>query len=515
MMKVNLKVSPWRRLGGAFLFLLFIPVLHASSYFNVKNYGAKGDGKTIDSPAINSAIEAAAKEGGGTVWFPAGKYASYSVRLQSNITLWLDAGATLIAASPTENQGFDVAEPNETDMYQDFGHSHWKNSLIWGINLENVTICGQGMIDGAGLTRETDRTKGVGNKAIALKLCRNVTLKDIRMFRCGHFALLATGVDNLIVDNLLIDTNRDGLDIDCCRNVRIANCGVNSPYDDAIVLKASYGLGFFRNTENNTITNCFVSGYDMGSMLDGTFRRDIPQSSNQDYPCERIKLGTESSGGFKNITISNCIFERCRGLGLETVDGGDLEDVTISNLVLRDVNASPIFMRLGARMRSPKGTPVGHLRRISIDNVRVYNADSMYVCLIAGIPGHPIEDVKLSNIYLYQQGGGTKAHATLTIPEKESSYPEQTMFGPLPAAVFYIRHANNVQINNAEAQFLNPDERPSVCLDDVNDVAFNHVIFKQPKAPAAFSLTRVTGFRTFNCRGIKDTVIEKTEKQTY
>ena len=501
-----------------FLFVVIVMVataMQASPYFNVKDYGAKGDGKTIDSPAINKAIDAAEHAGGGTVFLPAGTYASYSVRLQSNITLFLDAGATLLAAYPTETDGFDVIEPNATDMFQDFGHSHWKNSLIWGIGLENVTICGQGLIAGNGLTREESHIKGVGNKVIALKLCRNVTLKDVRMLKCGHFALLATGVDNLIVDNLLIDTNRDGLDIDCCRNVRVSNCSVNSPYDDAIVLKASYGLGFFRNTENVTITNCFVSGYDLGTVMDGTFRRDIPQAPDQSFPCGRIKLGTESSGGYKNITISNCIFERSRGLALETVDGGDLEDVTVSNIVMRDINAAPIFLRLGARMRSPKGTPVGHLRRVNIDNVRVYNSDSMYVCLITGIPGHSIEDVKLSNIRLYQQGGGTKAMASLVIEEKEKKYPEQTMFGPLPASTFYIRHAKNVEVRDVEAQFMRPDFRPSVCLDDVQDITFDNVVIRQPEAPSAFSLKNVTGFRTFNCRGIKDTVIEKAENQTY
>jgi hypothetical protein len=182
---------------------------------------------------------------------------------------------------------------------------------------------------------------------------------------------------------------------------------------------------------------------------------------------------------------------------------------------MRDINAAPIFLRLGARMRSPKGTPVGHLRRVNIDNVRVYNSDSMYVCLITGIPGHSIEDVKLSNIRLYQQGGGTKAMASLVIEEKEKKYPEQTMFGPLPASTFYIRHAKNVEVRDVEAQFMRPDFRPSVCLDDVQDITFDNVVIRQPEAPSAFSLKNVTGFRTFNCRGIKDTVIEKAENQTY
>ena len=185
----------------------------AASFYNVKDYGAKGDGKTIDSPAINKAIEAAAQAGGGTVILPAGTYASYSVRLKSNITLQIEAGATLLAAYPENSVGYDAAEPNNFNKFQDFGHSHWQNSLIWGENIENVTICGQGLINGYGLTRGESRLPGVGNKAVSLKLCRNVVMRDLKMLNCGHFALLATGVDNMTIDNLLIDTNRDGINI--------------------------------------------------------------------------------------------------------------------------------------------------------------------------------------------------------------------------------------------------------------------------------------------------------------
>ena len=253
------------------------------NFYNVKDYGAKGDGQTLDSEVINKTIDAAATAGGGTVFLPAGTYMSFSIRLKSNITLYLDNGATILAADPKENKGgYDLPEPNEFDMYQDFGHSHWKNSLIWGIGVENVAIVGQGKIDGKGLTRRSpgpnkprtagetptsmgggnknaiaplgetspvSEMNGLGNKAIALKLSRNVTLKDFTMFQGGHFALLATGVDNLTIDNLKVDTNRDGFDIDACRNVRIANSSVNSPNDDAIVLKSSYALGSNRATE--------------------------------------------------------------------------------------------------------------------------------------------------------------------------------------------------------------------------------------------------------------------------
>lgn len=461
---------------------------NASTFFNVKDFGAKADGKTIDSPAINSAIDAAGKAGGGTVIMPAGIYASYSIRLKSNICLQLEAGATLLAAFPENGIGYDAAEPNAYNKYQDFGHSHWQNSLIWGENLENVTICGQGLIDGAGLTRGESRLPGVGNKAISLKLCRNVILRDVKMQHCGHFALLATGVDNLTVDNLLIDTNRDGLDIDCCRNVRISNCTVNSPWDDAIVLKASYGLGFFRDTENVTITNCFVSGYDRGSVMNGTYLTDEPQAPDQGYVTGRIKCGTESSGGFKNIAITNCIFEHCRGLALETVDGGILEDIVISNITMRDIVNSPIFLRLGARMRSPENTAVGQMKRISIDNINVYNADSRYGCLISGLPGHAIEDIKLSNIRIVYKGGGTAEQAQLTPPESEKLYPEPWMFGIIPSSAFYIRHAKNVEISDVDISFMQPDFRPSIQLDDVKGSIFNHVRINQPNAPKTFVL---------------------------
>jgi polygalacturonase len=462
---------------------------YAASLFNIRDFGAKGDGKTIDSPAINSAIDAAAKAGGGTIVFPTGTYASYSIRLKSNIVLQLEAGAVLLAAPTTPENGYDAPEPNDYKQYQDFGHSHWHNSLIWGENLENVTICGQGLINGAGLTRGESQQPGVGNKAISLKLCKNVTLQDIKMLMCGHFALLATGVDNMTIENLLIDTNRDGLDIDCCRNVRISNCSVNSPWDDAIVLKATYGLGLFRDTENVTITNCFVSGYDRGTLINATYQsKEYSTVPDKEPPTGRIKLGTESSGGFKNIAITNCIFQNCRGLALETVDGGLLEDVVISNITMRDIFNSPIFLRLGARMRSPENTPIGSMKRITIDNVNVYNADSRFASLIVGLPGHCIEDVKLSNIRIVYKGGGTKEQAMAAVPENEKEYPEPAMFGTIPASAFYIRHARNIELSNVEVSFLIPDFRPSVQLDDVKGSSFRNLKINQVEAPKMFIL---------------------------
>jgi Endopolygalacturonase len=448
--------------------------IHAKIY-NVRDFGAKGDGKSIDSPFINQAIQAASNEGGGTVYIPSGEYSCYSIRLKSHLTIMLESGAKIMAAFPTKDEGYDVAESNEFNKYQDFGHSHWQNSLIWGIGLEDITICGSGLIYGKGLSREESRLPGAGNKAISLKDCKNVIIKDISMLRCGHFALLATGVDNLSVLNLKVDTNRDGFDIDCCKNVRITDCSVNSPWDDAIVLKASYALGYFRDTENVTITGCFVSGFDQGTAMKATYERDEPQAPDHAYVCGRIKLGTESSGGFKNIAISNCVFDRCRGLAIESVDGGHLEDVVVNNITMRDIVNSPIFLRLGARMRSPEGTPRGSMKRVRISNINVFNADSQYSSIISGVPGSIIEDVSLSDINIYHQGGYSEADGKIVPPEQEKIYPDPLMFGTIPASGFYIRHAKNITFNNINFHFEKPDGRPLFVINDAQMIDYNRI----------------------------------------
>jgi polygalacturonase len=514
--------------------------------FDVRSYGAKGDGKALDSSSINKAIDAAAAAGGGTVRFPAGTYRSFSIRLRSNVSLYLDQGATILAADPKDGDGkYDDPEPNQWDQYQDFGHSHWHNSLIWGENLENISILGPGKIWGKGLVRTGSQSrtkeqndalgntpsdpragpfgypnprdaveKGWGNKSISLKLCRNVIIRDVTIFHGGHFAILATGVDNLTIDNVKIDTNRDGIDVDACKNVRISNCTVNSPFDDGICPKSSFALGYARATENVTITNCQVSGYDEGTLLDGTYKREFRNANGTFSPTGRIKFGTESNGGFKNITVSNCVFDYSRGLALEAVDGALLEDVTISNITMRDISNSPIFVRLGFRGRGPKETTtVGAIRRVNISDIVVYNADPKYSSIISGIPGHQIEDLRLSNIRVYSKGGGTKEQAALDPPEKEDTYPEPTMFGELPAYGFFIRHVKGLQLRDVELNYLKEDLRPAFWLNDVNVVEFLHVGAQHSMSVPIFDLRNVTDFSTHQCWPLADTRLEKVEKK--
>ena len=468
---------------------------------DVTRMGARGDGLALDHRAINAAIAAASKAGGGTVYLPAGRYLCFTIQLMSNVTLVLGPGAILEAADPAKHRGrYDSPEANGDDLFQDFGHSHWHNSLIYGDGVQNVAILGPGLIDGAGLTRngpgarwtkgvgerplsmrsmaprqveqlETaiGRMDGLGNKAIALKNARNVLLRDFSVLRGGHFAVLATGVDTLTIDNLRIDTNRDGLDIDACRNVRISNCTVNSPNDDAIVLKASMALGVKRPTENVTITNCIVSGFDIGTMIDGSYGRTQQLAPDRDGMTGRIKLGTEGTGGFRNIAISNCVFERSRGLAIESVDGAALEDVIVSNLTMRELTSAPIFLRLGDRRRAPEGTGVASLRRVSISNVNASGVDPRFAASITGLVDSPVEDVSLTDIRMVYAGGGTAADAARAIPEERASYPDPSMFGTSPAYGLFVRHARRLHIDGLQMSTVAADARPPIVMDDVSD----------------------------------------------
>jgi polygalacturonase len=503
--------------GAALALSLSAPLETRAAIFDVRAFGAKADGKTPDRDAINKAIDAAAAAGGGTVYFGPGTYLTGSIRLRSNITLQLDHGSVIEASS----------DPATYDPSS--------KALIWGEGLENVSIVGGGLISGGALVRFGAAN---GDKALSLRLSRNVTLRDFSLLNGGSCAILATGVDNLTVDNVRIDTNRDGLDLDACRNVRVANVSVNAPNDDAICLKTRGGIGVGRTVENVTITNVLVSGYDIGSLLDGTYKRTLTQAPDRDGPTGRIKIGTESLGDFKNIAISNVVFDRSRGLALETVDGAHMEDITISNITMRDVSNSPIFIRLGSRMRppAPEGTPIGSARRISISNVRVYDADPRYGSIITGIPGHYVEDVKLSDIRILYRGGmtldqvakqpadlvstfffrapgGVPPREPFDTPEREKEYPEPSMFGLLPAYGFFIRHALGIELTNVELGFMKEDRRPAFVLDDVDGVDLQHVKAQKAAGISTIVLKNVKNFTAHGCTPLPDTQIPTVNRR--
>ena len=508
--------------------------------FNVRTYGAIGDGKTVDAPAINRAIEAVAAAGGGILVFPAGTYVCFTIHLRSHVDLYLSRGCTILAAdSPKagETTGYDggtydAAEPNTPwDAFQDYGHSHWHNSLFVGENIADFSIVGPGLIHGKGLSRGSARSQvaegyvyfvaeqpGVGNKAIALKNCHNVTLRDFSILKGGHFALLATGVDNLTLDNLIVDTDRDGFDIDCCRNVRVSNCTVNSPWDDGICPKSSYALGYARSTENVTIANCFVTGtYELGSVIAGTWKKfadhaRVPRNG-------RIKCGTESNGGFRNIAISNCVIEGSKGIALETADGAFVGDIAISNITMRDIADAPLFLRLNRRNRGPKeAIRPGRLERVVISNLVSSNSAASTSSMFSGIPENSIEDVKVSNCYFGHRGlepsrdpaKPSPDWRTRQVPEIEEEYPDLNRFGQTSSHGFFIRHLKHLEMSHVEIAPSNNDPRPAFWLEDVHRADFFAI--SAPPQPN-FALRNISDLRILWSRAAKDTNLGQAANQ--
>ena len=471
-------------------FTLLFSTTYGIKAINVRDCGAIGDGKHIDSPAINSAIEKAALTG-DTVIVPAGTFMCYSLHLRSNITLRLERGAVIKAAPVTKTDGYDEAEPNAS-KYQDFGHSHWHNSLIWGEDLHDVTIEGEGLIDGTGvLSRGAAlhvKMKRQANKALAMRDCQRVTVRGVSFLECGHFAMLLTGVDDLLIENVTADTNRDGFDIDCCERVVIRGCKVNTLNDDAVVLKCSYALGWAKPTADVVVENCHVSGYDTGSLLSGELLTTKVKAPDGDGPTGRIKLGTESNGGFRRIQIRDCTFTHCRGLALETVDGAMMEDVEVRNLRMTDICNSPIYIRVGDRMRAPKHFHHSEARNIRISNVTADDVDSRYACLIAGTEHHLVRDVRIDSLRVRFRGGLTLDDVThqrgcnpFFFSERrpasqrgEKNYPEPSAHGIQPAWGFSISHADGIRISNTRVETMIPDERPSLYLHNAENIFFEN-----------------------------------------
>ena len=484
--------------------------LGSKTSYNIRDFGAVGDGKTLDNWAINQAIATCFAAGGGTVYCPAGNYLCGSIHLLSNIDLFIDAGATITGA-PQEMKAYDPAEgPDEGKKYQDGGHSYFHNSLIWGENLTNVSITGRGMIAGGGLVKDSsvldalcgfapktssdltqslgtsattddEDSRKIGNKAIALKLCHNVLVRDITISHGGHFGILATGCSGMTIDNVTIDTNRDGIDIDSCQNTTVSNCRINSPYDDGLCLKSSFALGHNLATENLTITNCQVSGYQEGTLLDGTL-----QSGGMNG---RIKFGTESNGGFRNCTITNCIFRCSRGLALEEVDGGIMENIVISNLSMMHITGAPIYITNGKRDRGPIMTSPSRIRNVLISNVVAQVDDHTSGIQVTGFPEQPLEGICLSNIQLIFPGGGTAADAARMPGQLGGGYPEPGTLGIMPSYAVFARDINGLQLTNIRASCDATDLRPALWCSGIDDLTLDN--FKAQTAanvpPANFS----------------------------
>jgi len=463
--------------------------------FDVRNYGAVGDAKTLDTKAIQAAIDACHKSGGGKVYLGGGTFLSGTIFLKSNVTLYVESGAVLLGSPELKDY------PDKRPEFRSRTEAYSIRSLIYAEKQENVAITGRGTIDGQGakfLGQPKYRVKPFVCRFIQCKgvMTKNVTMRNSAMWMHLHLACDDVLVDGVTFDNWVNNCN-NCLTMDGCHNVRVANCNFSSS-DDCFELKSTS----MRPCKNVTVTNCIFNS-----------------------SCNGFKLGTESNGGFENIAISNCtIYDtRLAGIALELVDGGTFDRVSVSDIVMKNVGGA-IFIRLGNRARKFKNDMekpgMGTMKNISISNVQAtgvggWSSDCIsgkVYCYtkpispktglsITGLPGHPIENVSLTNIRLRFAGGGTLEDADREIPELPEKYPETDMFGVLPAYGFFVRHVKNVRLHNLDLGFEKEDLRPALALDDVEDVdIFALHADSAPGADGVIWLKQVRTASVYGCR---------------
>lgn len=444
------------------LVLVFSELLlfaQAPTIVNVRNWGAKGDGITSDTEAIQKAIDHCAANGGGTVWFPAGQYVTSTLFLKDNITLDIPGGTTILGDIDIKN--YPVITPKIP--YYSSENIHF--SLFYAEGKKNISLKGSGTIDGRG-SHFKDASSFFPKNYNARPFIfwfvqiKNISVKDLHLQNSGFWMQHYLNCEDVLIDGINVfnhsNKNNDMMDIDGCKNVRIINC-IGDSDDDGITLKSMNEYP----VENVVISNCIVSSH-----------------------CNAIKCGTESSGGFKNITITNCVVKPSvvsdkaiygnprgnSGITLATVDGGQLDGIVINNIRI-DGPQVPIFLRLGNRARPFKkdqeAVSVGTLRNVQISNI-VATGASKLGCLLAGLPEHAIENVHLTNIFITFAGGGTSEDARRLLPENEKKYPDAEQFGINNAYGFQVRHARNISLKNIRLYYDNAEDRPALVLDDVN-----------------------------------------------
>jgi hypothetical protein len=457
-----------------------------SGVVDIRELGAVGDGKTSCTAALQQAIDQCAAQGGGTVRLPAGIWLTGTVYLESHLTLVLDKDCTLLGSRQHEDYARPRARLGPDAQQAPFRYP----AILAGTDLQNVAIRGEGTIDGQG-DAFRDKSK-MRPKNLYLQNCRHVTIEGIRLRNAGSWMQHYRHCDGLSIRNIDVFNhaayNNDGLNVDSCRNVRIEDCRVDSD-DDGIVLK-SLSSDPCRGV---VVRNCTISSH-----------------------CNAVKLGTESGGGFQEIEVTGCTVHSPRnsqkiygaqrglaGIALEIVDGGTLDSVTVSDIRIDGVTV-PIFLRLGNRARSyGAGMPkpgVGKFQNVVLRDIVAENASDIG-CSITGLPGHPIRNVVLENIRLRFDGGGTKDQAAREIPERPESYPESTMFGPLPAYGLYGRHVEGLTFRNVQLHTRRPDLRHAALADDVKGLKIEALEADAvPGAAAVIRLVQVDGAEIRRCK---------------
>lgn len=425
----------------------------------IDKFAIHADGKNLTTLGLQKAIDSCAAAGGGTVSLPAGRYLTGTLVLKDNVTLHLEKGATLLGSK-------NIAH------YPDRGR---RKALVFAEKRKNIAITGEGEIDGNGAAFNRGNDAPNRPTLVLLTDCDKVSVQGVKLSNSAFWTFRFVRCDSVDIRRVRVEShanwNNDGFDIES-RNVTISDCVVDTD-DDAICFKSedpNYVV------ENVTVENCTLS-------------------SN----CNYIKFGTASAGGFRNIRVRDCKLHKCSksllrfwekrvpgvtdpitgiaGVALEVVDGGFMEDVTLSRLTMQDVQ-TPIFIRLGRRKTSTHS----YLKDVLIENVTATSV-SYVASSITGVPGLRVENVGIRDVDFRLKGGGTVADTHVEVPEAETAYPENRMFGVmLPAYGFYLRHADNIRFENMKLSIVGAgEERHALVAEDVNGLK---VVSSTMQAPA-------------------------------
>ena len=442
-----------------------------SNKIDIRQFGAKGDGKYLNTNAIQSAIDLCHKNGGGKVSIPAGVFLTGGLVLKSHVSLHLSGGAILLGS--TEHKDYVRQPQPEYRSLKDPGGWY---ALIYAEGATNIGISGKGTINGNGpkqVPRPDELNKDMDGRPrnILFISCNDIDVSDVKVYNSGLWGQHYLNCENVIIDNIRVynhgNRNNDGIDIDGCRRFILVN-SIFDCHDDAICLKST-GLA---SSEDIIISNCIASSFANG-----------------------IKAGTESTGGFRNININNCIVkpsiepelppgnlyrEGITGISLIIVDGGHMEGVSVSNITIEQTMC-PLYVRLGGRNRKHRvdapEPEVGSIKNVSISNITAYNCGN-FTSSITGIPNHPIQNIQLNNINIVHQGGlttGDYLSGFDDVKEDIKGYPQPTAWNNLPASGLFLRHVKDVVISNYKVNALETDNRPVIMADDVHSLKLHKI----------------------------------------